>query len=335
MSLNKRARPSDETRKHIVNAHLTGIKQSELVNIFNLPKSTISSIIKTYKTQHRTVQKKRGKQPPKKITPEIKSFLFNLIETDCTITLQSMKERIKRKYDIDISNSTISRFLKQEKITLKRVKCISAEQNTMETIEMRKEYAKEMLDIIREGRKEIIYVDEAGINLTSRTMRGWSKQGTEAIVEVQGKNKRISICCGINEKGIVYFETRKQTFDGIGFGMFLERLIAKREREDETKEFVIVMDNASIHHVDLITNIINETKHEIIYLPPYSPFLNPIEQVFSQWKHHVSKMRTNDEETMLRTIDATSKFITQENCTHYFEHVFGYLERCSNGEMIN
>jgi len=52
---------------------------------------------------------------------------------------------------------------------------------------------------------------------------------------------------------------------------------------------VVILDNATIHHVDLITCLISATGALVRYLPPYSPDLNPIEEVFSKVKAYLRK----------------------------------------------
>ena len=54
---------------------------------------------------------------------------------------------------------------------------------------------------------------------------------------------------------------------------------------------VVVLDNASIHHVSEVEHLIESTGALLIYLPPYSPDLNPIEECFSKVK---SFLRAND-----------------------------------------
>ena len=50
---------------------------------------------------------------------------------------------------------------------------------------------------------------------------------------------------------------------------------------------VVIMDNASIHHVDGIVNMIEEVGAMVMFLPPYSPDFNPIEALFSKLKNQV------------------------------------------------
>ncbi len=61
------------------------------------------------------------------------------------------------------------------------------------------------------------------------------------------------------------------------------------------------MDNVSFHKSQIISQKFLGAGHRIMFLPPYSPFLNPIENVFAQWKQNVRSTR-NSNETELLTI---------------------------------
>jgi transposase len=52
---------------------------------------------------------------------------------------------------------------------------------------------------------------------------------------------------------------------------------------------VLIMDNASFHHSERITQMCLEAGAELLYLPPYSPDLNPIEEFFAELKAHIKK----------------------------------------------
>ena len=56
----------------------------------------------------------------------------------------------------------------------------------------------------------------------------------------------------------------------------------------EQPRFVVVWDNVSFHRAALVQNwFTNHDQFEVLYLPPYSPFLNPIEELFSAWRWRV------------------------------------------------
>ena len=84
----------------------------------------------------------------------------------------------------------------------------------------------------------------------------------------------------------------------------------------------MVMDNCSIHHVERIIKLIESTGSLVVFLPPYSPDLNPIELAFAHVKAYLKAnemmlQATNDIGEMVLMAFAT---ITQEDCLGWLEH---------------
>ena len=83
---------------------------------------------------------------------------------------------------------------------------------------------------------------------------------------------------------------------------------------------VVIMDNASIHHVDCVTDLIeNQAGARLLFLPPYSPDLNPIEEVFSQIKAIMKKNDALFPVTTMPRVLLTMAFgmVTKEHCHSY------------------
>ena len=76
--------------------------------------------------------------------------------------------------------------------------------------------------------------------------------------------------------------------DGEVFEDFLEELLPWCGRWPQPKS-VLVMDNASIHHSDRVEQMCTEAGVKLIYLPPYSPDLNPIEEFFAELKAYIKR----------------------------------------------
>ena len=84
---------------------------------------------------------------------------------------------------------------------------------------------------------------------------------------------------------------------------------------------VVVMDNASIHHIHSVVACINSVGALVRFLPPYSPDFNPIESVFGEVKQY---LQSND---LLHTSLSMNSIllmafnsVSQENCKSYIEH---------------
>ena len=89
---------------------------------------------------------------------------------------------------------------------------------------------------------------------------------------------------------------------------------------------VVLMDNAAIHHLSRIQDIITGVGAKLVFLPPYSPDLMPLEEVFSQVKQLLRAydslyLSSQTPELFLKVAFTT---VTQENCLGYKRHA-GYM----------
>ena len=84
---------------------------------------------------------------------------------------------------------------------------------------------------------------------------------------------------------------------------------------------IVVLDNASIHHIDEVVATITSVGALVRFLPTYSPDLNPVEEVFSQVKHWITMNDTVFQSTQDPRILLTMAFneVTQENCLSYIK----------------
>jgi transposase len=82
---------------------------------------------------------------------------------------------------------------------------------------------------------------------------------------------------------------------------------------------VLIMDNASIHKTTEFTSACEEKGIVVKYLPAYSPFLNPIENLFSKWKSIVKSCLVQNEEELMIAINLASLEITSRDCNGYFQ----------------
>jgi transposase len=94
---------------------------------------------------------------------------------------------------------------------------------------------------------------------------------------------------------------------------------------------IVVMDNLAAHKAAGVRHAIEATGATLLYLPPYSPDFNPIEQVFAKLKTLLRKAAARSLDALWHAIgDLLSDFLTRE-CLHYFQHA-GY--GLFNSEML-
>ncbi|KAI5151711.1 hypothetical protein ENBRE01_2329 [Enteropsectra breve] len=94
------------------------------------------------------------------------------------------------------------------------------------------------------------------------------------------------------------------------------------------------MDNVPFHKCRNIRDLITVSGHRFVLLPPYSPFLNPIENMFAQWKDYVKRLRSNSNEELLSNIQVGFLQISGTNCANYYRRMLSFLNKALNNEII-
>ena len=142
----------------------------------------------------------------------------------------------------------------------------------------------------------LVYVDEAGFNLTKCRRRGRNIIGHRATVDLPGQwGGNITMCAAISEHGVLTHIPLIGPYNTqhlLNFLVTLYRALIPDDecglfREDLPK-YVVICDNVSFHRSNIIRQwFVTHPRMLIEFLPPYSPFLNPIEELFSAWRWKV------------------------------------------------
>lgn len=138
--------------------------------------------------------------------------------------------------------------------------------------------------ISKYDKDKIVYLDESGIDMTICQDRGWGKIGELLISKKSGKHyQRTNIIAGlVNNKSIAPFVFNK-TCNTELFNNWVEKFLIK----ELTAGQVVVMDNVSFHKSQKTKELIESVGCEVIFLPPYSPNLNPIEKFWANMKRWI------------------------------------------------
>jgi transposase len=88
---------------------------------------------------------------------------------------------------------------------------------------------------------------------------------------------------------------------------------------------VLIMDNHPVHTAKIVTEFLDKHKIPYIYLPTYSPELNPIEEAFSKIKHYIRKHKPRTGINLINTINDAIKTVTQDDVIGYVNHSEEFL----------
>lgn len=173
------------------------------------------------------------------------------------------------------------------------------------------------------GSIDVIYVDETGFNLHIRRNYGRGPKGQRVTITVpNSRGRNVSVCAAMNMNGLLMYEGRVGAFNSERFVSFLDSLLQGFGGE---KKF-LVMDNVRFHHTIAVREKIESHNSEIIFLPPYSPQLNPIELLFSKWKQIIKTgVRLFNTTELIEKINSASAEITVNDCQGWVRHSSRYL----------
>jgi len=104
--------------------------------------------------------------------------------------------------------------------------------------------------------------------------------------------------------------------DGRAFEAYLERFLAPELERGQ----IVVMDNLSVHKSKRVQRLIEQAGAALLFLPPYSPDLNPIEEAFSKLKASLRKAGARTREALVEATGRALDAITLEDIRGFFSH---------------
>jgi transposase len=170
-------------------------------------------------------------------------------------------------------------------------------------------------------------VDEMGANVSLTPIYAWSRRGERAFGSTpRNWGKNVTLLASITEEGVgaclaIEGSTTREVFE-----TYLERVLVPTLSSGQ----VVVMDNLSAHKGGRVREIIEGRGCEVLYLPPYSPEFNPIEQVFSKLKGLMRKAGARTREALIEAMGRALETLTAQDARGFFGHC-GYR---SMGQLL-
>jgi transposase len=151
-------------------------------------------------------------------------------------------------------------------------------------------------------------------------LRGWAPRGQRCLAAIpHGHWKTVTFVGGLTLGGFIAPMLLDGPMDGEVFRAWCEQMLAPLLRPGH----IVVMDNLASHKVEGVRRVIEARGATLLYLPPYSPDLNPIENAFAKMKAHVRKAAARTIEALeAAAANALLPFRPAE-CAYFFAHA-GY-----------
>jgi transposase len=175
-------------------------------------------------------------------------------------------------------------------------------------VEYKAEIGLELLERLK-------FLDETGSNIAMTRLYGRAAPGEQVIDSApQNYGENISMLACLSLTGISAPMTIDGAVDSLVFLAYVEQVLVPTLCEGD----VVVMDNLSAHKAKGVRELIEGCGARLIYLPPYSPDLNPIEKCWSKIKTYLRAAKARTREALEKALKEALMLITDEDAEGWF-----------------
>jgi transposase len=169
--------------------------------------------------------------------------------------------------------------------------------------------------------RRLVFVDESGFNTSMTRLRARAPKGKRAYGKVsRNRGKNTTLIAAITLEGAMgQSMSIEGATDALAFEAYVEHFLAPSLREGQ----VVVLDGLGAHRTERVRELLEARGADLLFLPSYSPDLNPIEEAFSKIKHLVRKAGARVREALVGTIARALATVTIEDAAGWFVHA-GY-----------
>jgi transposase len=163
----------------------------------------------------------------------------------------------------------------------------------------------------------LIFLDESGV--TTRMTRLWGRapKGQRIREATPQSHWQVLTTLGaLSQRGMEAAMTIPSPTDGDVFTAYIQQVLSPKLQVGN----VVVLDNLSAHKVAGIRELIEARGAQLLYLPPYSPDLNPIELAWSKFKQYLRTAKARTAEALDRAVSEALQTITADNAVAWFRH---------------
>ncbi len=167
------------------------------------------------------------------------------------------------------------------------------------------------------GADRFVFVDECSTNTSLRPLYAWSRRGERALCSApRNWGPNVTLLSSMTLSGMgpslaVEGATTRAVFEA-----YVEKALAPSLRVGQ----VVVMDNLSAHKGERVRELIEGRGCEVVYLPPYSPDLNPIEQAFSKLKGLLRRAEARSREALIEAMGAALSAVSARDASGFFRN---------------
>jgi transposase len=163
--------------------------------------------------------------------------------------------------------------------------------------------------------RRLVFADEMGTNTSLSPLYAWASKGRRARCSVpRNRGPNTTLLPSMTAEGMGPCMAVMGSTTAAVFETYVEKVLAPSYGQ------LVVLDNLTAHQGERVKELVEERGCELLYLPPYSPDLNPIEVAFSKIKGILRKVEVRTREALIEALGAAISVVTVRDARGFFEH---------------
>lgn len=236
-------------------------------------------------------------------------------------SLREVQQALKEVYEHTPSLPWIMKALKKNRISKRKFKKAKISTRTKE--ELNQMVSEFSIDINRIPDSSIISIDETSFCNRTVTDEGYFCVGREPDQSIVKRRESLSLLMAVQPNRVISYKLQKDAFNTTSFYSYLSDMFDildkdKGESNGTKNSYTLIMDNVAFHKSKRIKELVESRGHQILFIPPYSPQCNPIEEVFSELKR---KYKSTPVDNFKQKIHTSLNSIKLSNIEKYFKHM--------------
>jgi transposase len=228
------------------------------------------------------------KRTSKLSTPLVIDVVKTFIKTNPLSTIREVQEQILTTCKINASLELIRIFMVKSLQLSNKKAYFYPLPSEKQKVDRTKDFCNRLIDSIeKNAHSSIVSVDEIGFGDNVKPLKGWGLRNQKLRIFGRFSTKRskhTSCCCSISIDGAITVMMKNGYFNKLSFLQFLQK-------QTYPEKTLILLDNVQFHHSKEVVSFCKEHRWTLLHTPPYSPWFNPIENVFSIVKCNFRKHR--------------------------------------------
>ncbi len=252
-----------------------------------------------------------GRRPA--LGPETLARLRELVRDRPDALLRELRDAL----GATCSLATMSRALKAMGLSRKKKVLHAAERDTPANKGKRTVFRKKFRS--RDARS-LVFVDEASVNTAMTRAYGRAPVGERVEGSVPSQWQTVTLICGMRLSGVTAPLVVRGAVDSATFASYAAEVLAPRLRPGD----VVVWDNVAPHHAKDAVKAVEAREAEVLRLPPMSPDMDPIEEMYSKVKSELRTAAARTTEAVIEAIGSALRKVSREDIRGWFNSRASY-----------